>query len=148
MIEKMMSQTRKALFESDLAFLLLDVRQGVTFADEKLAEYLKKEGVKSYPNLKNIVLVGNKAESSYIGDISNEVYKLDMGDPVLISAAHNEGLVDLYEKLREHIPESYFEETEKNFEKRKERHSLIKIQKLKELKELEKQSGEDWNLKE
>lgn len=148
MIEKMMSQTRKALFESDMAFFLLDVRQGVTIADEKLAEYLRKEGVKDYPNLKEIVLVGNKAEQSYLGDISNEVYSLEMGDPIMISAEHNEGIVDLYDKLRDAIPETYFEENKERHEKRLQRHAKVKAEKFKELKALEATTGENFNLKE
>jgi GTPase len=148
MIEKMMIQTRKALFDSDLAFFLLDVRRGVTVADEQLAEYLRRERVSTYPNLKDIILVGNKAESSFLGDISNEVYRLDMGEPVLISAEHNEGLVDLYSRLRESIPESYIEEAQDRYEKRLERHAKVKEDKLKDLKALELKSGEDWNLKE
>lgn len=148
MIQKMMSQTRKALFDSDLALFLLDVRQGVTIADEKLAEYLKKEGIQTYPNLKEVILVGNKAEQSFLDDISNEVYKLNFGDPVLISAEHNERIVDLYDRIKESIPDAYIEESTKKYEKRLETHKKIKDQKLKEIKELEKKSGEDWNLKE
>ena len=148
MIQKMMSQSRKALFESDAALFVIDVRQGVTMADEQLAEYLKYEGVKDYPNLKDIILVGNKAESTFLGDISNEVYNLNMGDPILISAEHNEGLVDLYDKLKDIIPQSYIEENAKRHEKRIERHKKHKQSKFKEIKELEKAAGEDWNIKE
>lgn len=147
-IHKMMGQSRKALFDSDVALFLLDVRNGVTIADEKLAEYLKKEGVKDYPNLKDIILVGNKAESSFMGDISNEVYKLDLGDPIYISAEHNEGLVDLYDRLRESIPDAYIEESVRRDERRVEKHQKIREDKLKELKILEAKSGEDWNIKE
>lgn len=148
MIEKMMSQTRQALFESDLAFFILDVRQGVTVADEKLADYLKGEGIRNYPNLKNIVLLGNKAEQSFLGDITNEVYKLGMGDPLYISAEHNEGIVDLYDKLRECIPESYIEENAEKYQKRIEKHEELRKQKWEELQKMEKKSGEDWNLRE
>ena len=143
-----MIQTRQALFESDLAFFLLDVRQGITDADEKMAEYLSQEGIQKYPSLKQIILVGNKAESSFLGDISDEVTTLGLGEAIYISAEHNEGLVDLYDKLREHIPDSYIEEAKDRIQRRKDKHEVLKEQKWKELQEMEKKSGEDWNLKE
>jgi predicted GTPase len=59
-----------------------------------------------------LILVSNKSENSYVGDILSEIYKIDshplhdVDEPIFISAEHGDGLQDLYSAIKQHIPES------------------------------------------
>lgn len=66
---KTIEQTRKALIFSDLALFLIDARQGVTFTDIKLAEWINK--VKKIQNEKNENLL-NEDSNENKSDEENE----------------------------------------------------------------------------
>ena len=62
------------------------------------AELVRKSG-------KPAVLIANKMEGN-AGEAGRlDAYALGLGDPVAISAEHNEGLADLYDALRAALPE-------------------------------------------
>lgn len=149
-VQKMISQTRQALLLSDLSLFLLDCKTGVTGADMDLARWLQArrkdadEGIK----VKDIVLVANKAEGRYVDDFENRVFKLGFGEPVYISAAQGDGMVDLYDRIREKIPDSYFEEQQVRATRRSEKYKAYKEQFRQELLQLEKDLGEPVNQKE
>ncbi|CAG9324131.1 unnamed protein product [Blepharisma stoltei] len=147
-IEKMKLQTLNAIKLSDTILFLTDVRAGISPSDIELAQYLRKTVLSDKNATKDVILIGNKAESSWLGDVSNEVYKLGFGEPLLISAQHGEGIADLYEELKSRIPEGYADDFKERLKKRKEKHNKIKAERLAELEDLEKESGEDFNLKE
>eukprot|EP00392_Amoebophrya_sp_AT5.2_P008428 g8449.t1 len=48
---------------------------------------------------KSIILVANKADGGYVGDWAADCYDLNLGDPIPISAMHNEGMDYLYDRL-------------------------------------------------
>ena len=48
---------------------------------------------------KPVILVANKADFSFIGEYAIDCYELGLGDPVPISAYHNHGMDDLYDRL-------------------------------------------------
>ncbi len=89
---RMMEQTQRALDEADVALLLVDGRAGITAADEHFADQLRRTGTP-------IILVVNKCEGSAASAGIAESHALGMGEPVAISAEHNEGMADLYEAL-------------------------------------------------
>jgi len=89
---RMMEQTRRALEESDVALLLVDGRAGITAADEHFANQLRRSNT-------HVVLVVNKCEGAAASAGILESYTLGLGEPVAISAEHNEGMADLYEVL-------------------------------------------------
>ncbi len=89
---RMRAQTERALAAADVALLLIDAREGVTEADKHFAGWLRRSG-------KPIVLVANKSESRAAMAGIGEAYGLGLGDPVPISAAHGEGLAELYDRL-------------------------------------------------
>src|SRR6185437_10774400 len=67
-------------------------------ADRDFAELARKSG-------KPAVLIANKMEGT-AGEAGRlDAYALGLGDPVAISAEHNEGLSDLYDALRAALPE-------------------------------------------
>jgi GTPase len=88
----MLQQTDMALDEADVALFLFDARAGITPRDKHFANWLRRKG-------KPVILVANKCEgASRRADIS-ESYGLGFGDPIPISAAHGEGLGDLFDAL-------------------------------------------------
>ena len=55
---------------------------------------------------KPAIVVANKAEGRAAQGRLLEAYALGLGEPVAISAEHGEGLADLFEALREALPEA------------------------------------------
>jgi GTP-binding protein len=92
---RMQAQTERALAEADVALLVIDAREGVTDADRHFANWLRRSG-------KPVVVLANKAEGRAALPGIGEVYRLGLGDPVVISAEHGEGLADLYERLSQY----------------------------------------------
>ncbi len=92
---RMRAQTEIAIREADVIVFLIDARVGVTPLDESFAALLRRSG-------KPVVLAANKAEGR-AGDTGvNEAYALGLGEPVPLSAAHGEGMAELYAALVEH----------------------------------------------
>src|SRR6516162_9242496 len=60
--------------------------------DETFAEILRRRG-------KPVVLVANKSEGKAGDAGALEAYALGLGEPVPLSAAHGEGMSDLYDAL-------------------------------------------------
>ncbi|MFN7038566.1 MAG: ribosome biogenesis GTPase Der [Alphaproteobacteria bacterium] len=91
--KRMMRQTELAIGTADVILLLTDARSGINEDDKYFAKWARKHS-------KPVILVINKAENrDFIRDSINESYKLGLGEPVCISAAHGEGLVDLYDAI-------------------------------------------------
>jgi GTP-binding protein len=95
---RMLQQTQAAIGEADAIFFLMDARTGVTPDDRAFANVVRKAG-------KPVILIANKSEGKAGRDGANEAYALGLGEPVAISAEHGEGLSDLYDALREALPE-------------------------------------------
>ena len=90
-------QARLAIEESDLCLLLVDVRDGVTAIDEDVAAVLRGGG-------KPVILVGNKAESPTNPHYAHELYRLGLGEPVMISALVGTDTGDLLDRVVEMLP--------------------------------------------
>jgi GTP-binding protein len=93
---RMLKQTEAAIRDSDLALFLVDARAGLTPDDERFAALLRKVG-------KPVVLVANKAEGRSAEAGYYEAFELGFGEPVPISAEHDQGMADLAAAIREHI---------------------------------------------
>ena len=95
---RMLEQTKRAIETADVIFFLTDARAGLTPADRSFADLVRRAG-------KPVVVVANKCEGR-AGEAGRlESFALGLGDPVGISAEHNEGLSDLHDALREVLPE-------------------------------------------
>ena len=92
--KRMWEQTLKAINEANVVLFLFDARDGVQPYDEHLASLVRKIG-------KPVVLLANKCEGKIQEDSIHEAYKLGLGQPIVFSAEHGLGLLDLYEALRE-----------------------------------------------
>src|SRR6201999_4200555 len=87
---RMRAQTERSLDLADVALLVIDAREGVTEPDKNFARWLRRGG-------KPVVLLANKAEGRSELAAVGESYALGLGDPVALSAAHGEGLGELYD---------------------------------------------------
>jgi GTP-binding protein len=87
---QMLLMTEKILERVDLIFFVIDGRTGITPLDQHFAKWLRE---KSLP----IRVVVNKCEGNTVKGVIAEAFRLGLGEPVPISAAHGEGLADLYE---------------------------------------------------
>ena len=95
---RMRAQTKSAVAQADAIFFMIDARTGPTPVDRAFADLVRKAG-------KPTVLIANKMEGT-AGEVGRlDAYALGLGDPIPISAEHNEGLSDLYDALRAALPE-------------------------------------------
>lgn len=90
--EHMARQTLLAIEESDIILFMVDARDGLTTADQVIADRLRKTG-------KTVTLVLNKTDGLDTRTVSSEFYALGLGQPVVIAAAHNRGTKDLLTKV-------------------------------------------------
>ncbi len=91
-VHEMAKQTRQAIAEADALVFLVDGRQGLTGADQAIADDLRKSG-------RPLVVAVNKAEGMRYGAVTAEFHELGLGDPVAISSAHGDGVRELIEFL-------------------------------------------------
>lgn len=90
---RMRAQTEAAIKGADVALFLIDARAGITPLDEYIARWLR-EGETP------VVLAANKAEGRIGEDGAMEGYALGLGEPMLLSAEHGQGLADLFDAIR------------------------------------------------
>lgn len=95
---RMRAQTESAIATADAVMFIVDARSGLIPADRVFADLVRKSG-------KPVVLVANKSEGRAGTAGAAEAYALGLGDPVPLSAEHGEGLSDLYDALRDLMPE-------------------------------------------
>ena len=100
---RMRQQTDAAVREADAALFLIDAREGVTSLDEEIGRWLRASTTP-------VIVVANKAEGSAGQTGALDAYRLGLGDPVVISAEHGEGVADLFDALRPHVEHEHFEE--------------------------------------
>ncbi len=104
---RMRAQTERAIADADLVLMMVDARSGIMPLDEHFARLLRRRGDK-------VVLLANKSEGAAARAGLFEAFSLGLGEPVAISAEHNEGMADLYEAIRERMPEEPAEEKNEN----------------------------------
>ncbi|RAI45143.1 ribosome biogenesis GTPase Der [Rhodoplanes roseus] len=95
---RMRAQTETAMAQADAILFLIDARAGLTPMDRAFAAAVRKIG-------RPVVLVANKSEGRQASSGVYEAFGLGLGEPVGVSAEHGEGLSDLYDALREALPE-------------------------------------------
>ncbi|CAF0749889.1 unnamed protein product [Rotaria sordida] len=94
-----LDQVQEALVQADVIVFLVDGRQGLTGADEEVANIIRK--VK-----KPILLAVNKIDSMKDNNNVMEFYKLGLGEPLGLSAMQGSGGVgDLLDAIVEKFPE-------------------------------------------
>ena len=95
---RMQQQTETAIGLADALMFVIDARAGLTPNDRAFADHARRAS-------KPVVLLANKSEGKH-GEVgAMESYALGLGDPILISAEHGEGMAELYQALRALMPE-------------------------------------------
>jgi GTP-binding protein len=94
---RMRRQTQAAIETADAILFLVDARAGITPTDETFAGLVRRSG-------KPVILLANKAEARTGREQAVEAFRLGLGEPILLSAEHGEGLGDLYDALADLMP--------------------------------------------
>ncbi|MBR0673795.1 ribosome biogenesis GTPase Der [Neoroseomonas soli] len=100
---RMRASSEAALRAADLVLFVVDVRSGLTPSDRAFAAWLRRS---SLP----VLLIANKAEGRGGAAAAMEAFELGLGDPIAVSAEHNEGLGVLHEAVAEALGEPRDEE--------------------------------------
>lgn len=105
-LSQMREQAQIAIDTADVIIFLVDVKQGLQDADDKVALMLRK-------SKKPVVLVVNKVDSfeKQLAD-TYEFYNLGIGDPVAISASSMLGIGDMLDEVVKYFPDPNEEEEE------------------------------------
>ena len=93
------AQVHAAIDEADAVIFLTDVTTGITPADADVAEVLRKCG-------KPVALGVNKVDSGKRELQTPEFYRLGLGEPLPVSAHHNQGIGDLLDTVLDGLPEA------------------------------------------
>ena len=124
---RMQEQTEAAIALADALMFVIDARAGLTPNDRAFADFARRAN-------KPVLLLANKSEGKHGEAGAMESYALGLGDPIQVSAEHGEGLGDLYDALRELMPEPVEDEeehsgdesvTEEDFTKRPIRVAIV-----------------------
>ncbi|MCK4833974.1 MAG: ribosome biogenesis GTPase Der [Gammaproteobacteria bacterium] len=81
----MEKQTRQAVAESDIILFMVDARDGLTPADEVIADSLRRTG-------KHVKLIVNKTDGLDVRTVASEFFSLGLGEPISIAASQNRGI--------------------------------------------------------
>jgi GTPase len=90
-------QAEIAIQEADVVVMVADAVDGLTGADEEVADVLRRSN-------KPVILVVNKADNEARMTRSYEFYELGLGDPYTVSALHGLGIGELLDQIIEYLP--------------------------------------------
>lgn len=99
-LSQMREQAQIAMDTADVIVFVVDVHQGLTDSDFKVADMLRR-------SKKPVVLCVNKVDSvaKYGNDIY-EFYNLGIGEPIAVSAASRLGIGDLLDEVASHFKDN------------------------------------------
>ncbi len=93
------AQTAIAVDEADALLFIVDARAGITTADQKIAEQLRRSG-------KPVVVAANKTDGLHEPSAVAEFYALGFVAVLPLSAVHRRGLQALMRCILERLPQS------------------------------------------
>lgn len=104
MLKSMREQAMMAIEMADVVMFVVDVRQGLTDSDSKVADMLRKAA-------KKVVLVVNKVDNfeKYMPDVY-EFYNLGIGEPFPVSSIGKLGIGDMLDEVTSLFPGNIEEE--------------------------------------
>lgn len=96
---RMRASTSHAVEAADLVVFVIDAKTGLLPEDKYFATWLRRTG-------KEVLVVANKAEGRGGAANAMEAFELGLGDPVAVSAEHNEGIYDLMGEIGARLPQA------------------------------------------
>jgi GTPase len=121
----MADQSLMAIEEADVVLFLVDARDGLTAADQGIAEHLRKQQ-------KTVHVVANKVDGLDGDSESAEFYRLGLGDVLQIAAAHGRGVAQLLNTalapLALQFPDMHIEENTRNDDEEDAEEQLLRLQ--------------------
>ncbi|NLY11891.1 MAG: ribosome biogenesis GTPase Der [Firmicutes bacterium] len=98
--EQVFLQAKIAIEEADIIIFVVDGREGITAADEEVADLLRKTE-------KPVILCINKVDDqSNAWEYQADFYRLGLGEPIMVSAEHGKNIGDLLDRVVELFPET------------------------------------------
>jgi len=98
-LSHILAQAQEAMDEADLIVFLVDSLNGISSADQEVADLLRR-------SQKPIVLGANKAEGKKGAQNAVELFELGLGEPIPFSAIHGTGTGDLLDAIVDQLPPS------------------------------------------
>ena len=92
----MAEQSRRAMDEADIILFMVDCKDGLTSADQEIAQYLREKG-------SPVFLAANKVDGSDPDVATGDFYQLGLGEVHAISATHGRGVRKLFQLVFESI---------------------------------------------
>lgn len=105
-MHEMARQAEQAIAEADMLLFMVDGRAGLTPQDKAIAERLRRAS-------RPVLLVVNKAEGMDRALAAAEFHELGFGQPLVISAAHGDGVRELVDEALAPFPPESEEEEER-----------------------------------
>ncbi|MBR5376666.1 MAG: ribosome biogenesis GTPase Der [Lachnospiraceae bacterium] len=105
-LRQMRHQAELAIEAADVIVFMTDVQMGLSDADHKVADILRRSG-------KPVILAVNKVDSfkKFEADVY-EFYNLGLGDPIPVSAGERLGIGELLDEVTKNLPDASVSETE------------------------------------
>ena len=94
---QMRRQAELAVETADVIIFVTDGREGITAADEEVAEMLRR-------SKKPVVLAVNKVDAPKFEDSAYDFYALGLGTPITCSASQKTGLGDVLDEVVSYFP--------------------------------------------
>ena len=105
-LSQMREQARIAMDLADVIIFMCDGKEGLTSADDEVADMLRRTG-------KKVVLVINKIDNpSKLPDFFYDFYELGLGEPIPISSANMLNFGDVLDEIVSGFPDGYDAEEE------------------------------------
>ena len=105
LIEEIRAQAEVAITEADAIVLLVDALDGLTPADEDIAQVLRRAA-------SPVIVVANKADNEARRQAAVDFYALGLGEVYPISALHGTGVGDLLDEIVTALPPTPSDEEE------------------------------------
>ncbi len=106
-LSQMKQQAEIAIDLADVILFLVDAKDGLTNADEEIAQMLRV-------SKKPVLLVVNKADNPKLPDTFYDFYNLSLGEPIPISSVNGLNLGDLLDEVFKLFPNEEEEEDEED----------------------------------
>ncbi len=93
------NQIAYAIHQASLVLFVVDARDGIVPLDKHVAEKLRRVEAP-------VILVANKIDQANLVAETGELYALGFGEPVEISAIHNQGMAELVDRMADVLAKS------------------------------------------